>query len=242
MKNILLIIDPFLKQPSSDGFNVISNLHAQAMQEIGSVDSYIEVFFPSHPDGDATLNDYFMKLDSREKRVIGVISLGSYANITDNLDWVNTLAKDLKENVIEKSIPFLGICFSHQLFAWVYESTIDFVENRENIPGKKYNEFREISILHPRLKSIIGNIDSFISKAKHEQEVKKISGEYLEVACTSQHCKVEGLVHKEYPAFSIQSHPEEFHEKEGGWKFVKKFISYFILKSKENVGVYEASI
>ena len=40
MENILLIIDPFLKQPSSDGINVISNLHAKAMEEMGAIDSY----------------------------------------------------------------------------------------------------------------------------------------------------------------------------------------------------------
>lgn len=237
MKNILLVIDPFLKQPSSDGINVISNLHADVNCENQFVDSYIEVFFPSHPDGDFTLKDYFLKLEIRKKRVIGVISLGSYANITENLDWVNTFGKDLKEYVIEKNIPFLGICFSHQLFAWIYGATIDFVENRENIPGKKYNEFREISIVNPRIKSITRNMDNFISKAKHEQEVKNAPGDYLEVACTSRHCEIEGLVHKNYPAFSIQSHPEEFHIEQGGWKFIKDFISYFILKSRENTKI-----
>ncbi|MBK8394410.1 MAG: gamma-glutamyl-gamma-aminobutyrate hydrolase family protein [Leptospiraceae bacterium] len=235
MQNILLIIDPFLKQPSSDGINVISKLHFEVLQESKNLNSYIEVFFPSHPDTDKTLKDYFLHLDRNNKRIIGVISLGSYANITENYDWVVEFGKDLKEHVIEKNIPFLGICFSHQLFAWIYGATIDYVENRENIPGKKYNEFREISVLHPRIKSIIGNINSFISKSKHEQEVKSIVPEFLEVTCTSKNCKIEGLIHKSYPSFSIQSHPEEFHESRDGWKFVKNFISYFILNSEKRI-------
>ncbi len=229
MQNILLIIDPFLREPSNEAINVISELHAELQRKNNSMNSYIEVFFPSHSK--MTLKDYMQDTHARGKQVVGVFSLGSYANITENLEWVNLLGRDLKECIIEKNIPFLGICFSHQLFASLYGATVDFVPDRENIPGKKYNEFRKISILHPRIKLIQDNTNEFISKAKHEQEVKNIPEE-LELTCTSEHCKVEGLAHKKYPAFSIQSHPEEFHESRGGWDFVKKFISFFISETK----------
>lgn len=229
IQNIFLIIDPFLKQPSNDAINVISNLYAEIQKENNSVDSYLEVFFPSHSE--TSLKVYMDTLRMRGKQVIGVISLGSYTNVTENVEWVNFFGRDLKERVIEKNIPFLGICFSHQLFGWIYGANVDFVSNRENIPGGKYNEFREITIHHPRLKTITGNQNSFVSKAKHEQEVKHIPEE-LELTCTSEHCKIEGLVHKKYPAFSVQTHPEEFHESRGGWDFVKKFISHFVLTSK----------
>ena len=129
-----------------------------------------------------------------------------------------------------KNIPFLGICFSHQLFAWIYGARVDFVEERENLPEKKYNEFRKIKVLDSKLKSII-DTNEFISKAKHEQEVKNIPNEHLELTITSEHCKIEGLTHKIYPAFSIQTHPEEFHESKQGWIFMKKFIGYFISNS-----------
>jgi len=214
-----------MKEPSSEAMNVISYLHAKIQKEMNSVDSYIEVFFPSHSK--QTLKEYLKTIDEREKRLIGVISLGSYANVTENLEWVNILGDDLKNCVIEKNIPFLGICFSHQLFAWMYGATVDFVEEREKLPERKYNEFRKIEVLDSKLKSIIGT-NEFISKAKHEQEVKNIPNEHLELTSTSEHCKIEGLTHKIYPAFSVQTHPEEFHDSRQGWIFMKKFIGYFI--------------
>ena len=203
-------------------------MHSEVQREKNSIHSYIEVLFPSYSN--QTLKEYSKTITENNKRLIGVISLGSYANVTENLDWVNTLGQDLKNFVIEKNIPFLGICFSHQLFAWIYGARVDFVEERENLPEKKYNEFRKIKVLDPKLKSII-ETNEFISKAKHEQEVKNIPNEHLELTITSEHCKIEGLTHKIYPAFSIQTHPEEFHESKQGWIFMKKFIGYFISNS-----------
>ena len=230
IENILLIIDPFLREPANDGINVISELLAELKKE-KYFEIYPEVFFPSHTS--VTLKQYFELVNKREKRVIGVISLGSFANVTDNLEWVNLFGSDLKECVIEKGIPFLGICFSHQLFGWLYGANVDYVVNRENLPERKYNEFRRVTILHPRLKEILKEENSFISHAKHEQEVKNIPEE-LELTSTSEHCEIEGLVHKRYPAFSFQTHPEDFHESREGWNLISRFIGYFITETKKD--------
>ncbi|MBK6605285.1 MAG: gamma-glutamyl-gamma-aminobutyrate hydrolase family protein [Leptospiraceae bacterium] len=234
--NILLIIDPFLREPANDGINVISELLAEIQKE-KYFEVYTEVFFPSHSR--ETLRQYLESVTKRGKRVIGVISLGSYANVTDSLEWVNMFGRDLKECVIEKGIPFLGICFSHQLFGWLYGANVDYVANRENLPEKKYNEFRKVTVLNERLKSILGEANSFISHAKHEQEVKNIP-EDIELTCTSEHCEIEGLAHKVYPAFSFQTHPEDFHESREGWNLISRFIGFFIMVSvsppKSSVG------
>lgn len=228
--NILLIIDPFLREPANDGINVISELLAEIQKE-RHFDVYTEVFFPSHSSD--TLSQYLESVNKRGKRVIGVISLGSYANVTDNLEWVNIFGNDLKECVIEKGIPFLGICFSHQLFGWLYGANVDYVVDRENLPDKKYNEFRKVTESNERLKSILGEANSFISHAKHEQEVKNIPDE-LELTCTSEHCEIEGLAHKVYPAFSFQTHPEDFHESREGWNLISRFIGFFITETKKD--------
>ena len=222
MKNTILVIDPFLKEPAEFALNTLSRLLRVVHIENKISSSHLEFFFPL--SGKKSLRT-FLNNSELYKDLIGVISLGSYANITDDLEWVNELGGDLKELIIEKSIPFLGICFSHQLLAHIYNLKIDFVEGRDTLPNQKYNEFREITITHPRLKSIITN-NTFISMAKHEQEVKNCFSP-LEITCSSGNCSIEGLVHKEYPAFSFQSHPEEFHESEDGWKLLKSFILFF---------------
>ena len=228
--NILLIIDPFLREPANDGINVISELLAEIQKEKYFA-VYTEVFFPSHSS--ETLRQYLESVTKRNKRVIGVISLGSYANVTDKLEWVNVFGNDLKECIIKKGIPFLGICFSHQLFGWLYGAKVDYVVDRENLPEKKYNEFRKVTLLNERLKSILGEASSFISHAKHEQEVKNIP-EDLELTCTSEHCEIEGLAHKVYPAFSFQTHPEDFHESREGWNLISRFIGFFITETKKD--------
>ena len=222
MKNTILVIDPFLKEPAEFALNTLSRLLRVVHIENKISSSHLEFFFPL--SGKKSLRT-FLNNSELCKDLIGVISLGSYANITDDLEWVNELGGDLKELIIEKSIPFLGICFSHQLMAHIYNLKIDFVEGRDTLPNKKYNEFREITITHPRLKSII-TYDTFISMAKHEQDVKNCFSP-LEITCSSKNCSIEGLVHKEYPAFSFQSHPEEFHESEDGWKLLKSFLLFF---------------
>ena len=83
------------------------------------------------------------------------------------------------------------------------------------------------------LKSILGEANSFISHAKHEQEVKNIP-EDLELTCTSEHCEIEGLAHKVYPAFSFQTHPEDFHESREGWNLISRFIGFFITETKKD--------
>lgn len=223
MSRVLLIIDPFLKEPAFQAINLISKIHNEVIEKL-KIDSRIELFFPSHSS--KSLSDYISQIDVKD-RLIGVISLGSYANVGDNLDWVNEYGKDLKDKIIEKGIPFFGICFSHQLLAWVYGANVDYVQGRENLPDRKYNEFRQIKISHSKIEKIYKNKLTFISKAKHEQEVKSIPAE-LELGGSSINCNVEILIHKTLPAFSVQSHPEELHDSKDGYYLIQNVIEFFL--------------
>ena len=225
MNSTLLIIDPFQKEPARNAINVLSMLSNEVQNELNRESIILEFYFPL--SGKYSLRSFLNHRPFGEKKYMGVISLGSYANITENLEWVQELGKDIRECIIEKQIPFLGICFSHQLLAHIYGCDVQYVEDRESLPGKKYEEFRNIEICSERLREILPNQSSFISMAKHEQEVKNINKSIFEITCRSVKCEIEGLSHKFYPVFSFQSHLEESHESKDGWVLIKNFIKYF---------------
>jgi GMP synthase-like glutamine amidotransferase len=223
-KNIFLIIDPFLKYPAREALNTISYLYTKFIFELKTNPFYLEYFFPLHSE--LNLAQVLEEYENQNTKILGVISFGSYANITQQLEVVNKLGIDLKEKIIEKSIPFLGICFSHQLLAHIYGAKVDFIDSSTN-PPKRWEEFRKIFVVHDKIKQILQGSSSFISMASHEQEVKEFNTEIFELTCTSPQCKIEGLMHKYYPAFSFQSHPEYWHESKEGWEVLYKFMKYF---------------
>lgn len=55
----------------------------------------------------------------------GVVMTGSHAMVTDRLPWMERLAEWLRRLVAE-DIPFLGICFGHQLLAQSLGGRVDF--------------------------------------------------------------------------------------------------------------------
>jgi GMP synthase-like glutamine amidotransferase len=226
MNQIVLIIDPFLSEPATDAIHLISKIHFEILNSHSKFTSRIEFFFPSKEK--RTLREFLEKKNSENTRIISVISLGSYAHITENLEWVKNLGIDLKELIIEKNIPFLGICFSHQLFASLYGSKVDYIENREKLPEKKYNEFRKIYTEDPFLISLLNGKKEFISKAQQEQEVKDYNPEFLDCIAYSDSCKIEFLKHKTFPAFSIQSHPEKEHPSGDGFYLLKNLLNYML--------------
>lgn len=225
-KNIFLIIDPFLKQPASQALNTISALHTRLLSEKPRLVSHLEFFFPLYSD--IEFSELIERIDKEKKKIFGVISLGSYVNVTEGLEWVDKFGMELRTKIIEQSIPFLGICFSHQLLAYIYESDVGYLDELSNAPNNKWDEFREINVVHDKLRMILNGKNSFISKSRHEQEVKGYDQDVFDLICTSPQCYVEGLMHKKYPAFSLQSHPEEWHESGDGMEVLYSFMKYFL--------------
>lgn len=225
MSECIFVIDPFLREPASDALNNLNFLLSQAVKQIGTP-AHIEIFFPMQ--GKYSLREQFKYRNKKLGNIRGVVSLGSYSHITEKNTWVKELGDDLRDTVIEKGIPFFGICFSHQLFADIYGASVDFIDNRDTLPDKKYDEFREIRTTSQYPESFLGGKKRLLSKSRHEQEVKTIP-ENMDLIFTSEACPIEGLKHKEFPAFSVQSHPEEYHESLEGWNFVQSVLRFFLI-------------
>jgi GMP synthase-like glutamine amidotransferase len=229
MQKYILIIDPFKKSPAEFALNTLSRLLLEAQKEYGRFDTHLKFFFPAFSS--IPLSQFLESNHKINQQIIGTISLGSYHHVTEDISWLTDFSSDLKTNIIEQFIPFLGICFSHQLLAHIYDSKVDYIYDTFSDTKIKYDEFRVIDIVHPKLQEIQKGLKKFTSKARHEQEVRNFSNDFFELGCKSQSCGVEGLVHKAFPSFSIQSHPEEFHESKEGWDFLKNFFLYFLKNS-----------
>ena len=215
MLNYFLIIDPYLKTPSKNGIHSIQVLHSIVLKDTQEI-SDLQVFYPS-----ISKVSLFHFLQKRKvSNLLGVISLGSYAHIYENREWVTQLAKDLKAEIFTKRIPFLGICFSHQLCAHIYGETVDYADKTQT----GFDEFREIEIVHPKLQKLLPNSNKFIAKVRYKQEVKTLNSFDLEVSALSSSCKIEGLVHKKFPIFTFQSHIEEYHPTGLGWEIIQNFM------------------
>lgn len=202
----------------------------------------------------------------RDFRPAGVVSLGSFANVTDDPPWLRTFARDLQDGVFARHVPLLGICFTHQFVAAHFGETVDFVEGRDRLRERKWAKVRTVNVTHPKLCLLLARLGcsdylrgtradndfcyliratrdwtsahwtqvfaerrerlsatedrvrklltemcdtSFESWARHEQEVKSpLRGSMFDIAATSEECTVEGLVARESPIFTFQTHPE----------------------------------
>jgi GMP synthase (glutamine-hydrolysing) len=137
----------------------------------------------------------------------GLILLGSKANVTDDLPWIDILSCQILKLAFNQSVPTLGICFGHQLLSYLAGATVDECHTVTEVKTT-----RAVRCLHPRLAKML-DIQTqdlpriFLSTALHGQEVKNLPTGF-ELTCTSDFCKYEGFVHVDKPILTLQTHPE----------------------------------
>jgi GMP synthase-like glutamine amidotransferase len=272
-----VIIDPGMRQPENTTYNIVSNWVAdfRAIPEffIHSVQFVISHFCKTR------LRDVV-----QNEEVVGILSLGSFANITDHLDWVETLQGDLQPLLFEQGVPFLGVCFSHQLLAHMGNNPVGFLHKRHEVPNGKRVGFRTTQLNHPKFAALWATLDgsdlasgnrtdleyrevlkavrhwpiarwdllrdeknrdrltaaelrvqtflrenspdSYIARVAHEQEVLSLTNPEFRACAQSPECDIDALFHESLPLFSLQSHPETYHESGDGWRLIRNFI-YF---------------
>jgi GMP synthase-like glutamine amidotransferase len=57
----------------------------------------------------------------------------------------------LTQNVFETGIPFLGICFSHQMLGDMHNARVDFIDNRHELPTRRYQVPRGKQVTSPKM-------------------------------------------------------------------------------------------
>ena len=189
MKKPLCVIDCAIKEPCYDSFNRL-------------VERFQYPFLYHRTP--------YQGMDSLEKlpEAQGYIIFGSASSVNDRFEWQIRLAEFIRKK-LDKGIPVMGICFGHQLMADFFGGRVDYCDPNKN-PKDEKNTFlgnREIEILKTGF--IFEKGEKFKVFKVHSEEVKSISDELIHVG-TSNECLHEVLIHKSYPYFGLQGHPEAF--------------------------------
>jgi GMP synthase (glutamine-hydrolysing) len=106
--------------------------------------------------------------------------------------------------VREANLPFLGICFGHQLIGAAHGSQVADL-------GHNVREFKEVKLLgkDPLFDGLPGSIR--VSES-HRQALTRVPEGFRHLAesATSQ---VEAICHQKHPIYGVQFHPERSDEK-----------------------------
>ena len=129
----------------------------------------------------------------------------------------------LDKKILDLGIPILGICYGHQLIAYMVGGVVK--------PAEK----REFGITYATLKDNTGIFEGLNENQKvwmsHSDSVFSLPQEY-EVLAYTENTPVAAFRHKEKPIYGLQWHPEVIHT-ENGMKMLQNFI-FKICKCKPN--------
>lgn len=149
----IVVVDPAQVSPEVPAYNCIARTFGElARNHAGFSLHGLHFVVPR-------LSGCSLKATLREIDAAGVICLGSYANVTDANHWVEELKLELQECVFAPGLPFLGICFAHQLLAHAFGGRVDFIENRHVLPLRKHHAFRAAELTHPKLALLLCKLE-----------------------------------------------------------------------------------
>lgn len=137
-------------------------------------------------------------------------------------------APTLNKEIFNLGIPILGICYGHQLVAYLLGGKVSSGEKGE------YGR-RELSILKSKntpLEGLNKKIDVWMSH--RDQVIKLPSG--FEAIAKSPTCAIAAMIDRKRKIIGLQFHPEVEHTKDG-----KKIINYFLREICEARGNWKMS-
>ncbi len=145
---------------------------------------------------------------NRRLNVKGIILSGGPASVyAEN-------APKCRGDVLDMSIPVLGLCYGHQLIAHLSNGRVQ--------PGTK----REYGTALVVIDKPVGVLKGMDAREKvwmsHGDTVYSLPGEY-EVLAHTENCPVAAFRHKEKPVYGLQWHPEVVHT-EKGTEMLRNFL------------------
>ncbi len=123
-------------------------------------------------------------------------------------------ALKIDSGILDLSLPVLGLCYGHQLIAYIAGGLVK--------PAEK----KEFGIAYATIDKPAGVLRGLSSREKvwmsHSDTVYNLPNEYEALAHT-ENCPVAAFRHKKHPIYGMQWHPEVLHT-ENGDKMLKIFL------------------
>ncbi len=117
-------------------------------------------------------------------------------------------------DIFDLNIPILGLCYGHQLIAFLFGGRVEHAQKREY--GISY---AAIDSPHGLLKDLEGNQKVWMS---HGDTVYELPEEF-EILAHTKNCPIAAFRHGEKPIYGLQWHPEVIHT-ENGMQMLRNFI------------------
>ena len=178
---MIVVIDPARQTPELDAFNnmvrttgLAMSYHLPAMFGLGSLQA-------ENPDN-----------------IKAMVILGSASSVNERLPWQIELETWIRPH-LERGVPTLGICYGHQMLAFMYGGSVDYI-----YPDRHKH-------LGSRIVDMIATGPWAAAKGtlmvSHNEVVTQAPGD-MQVIASSPEVAIDGLAHKRLPIWSLQSHPE----------------------------------
>ena len=166
-------------------------------------------------------------------RIAGAIVLGSNSSVNLPCEHNSEFTAWVR-NFCQQQRPMLGICYGHQLLAYIFGGKIDFMHTDRT----KMSGLRTIDILADKRLGLSAQQQQIV--VSHNEIVTTIP-DCLEVFAHSPDLAYEGLRHRELPIWSMQAHIEATQDfldsqnidmtlpvkvKEQGFAVVAAFLAY----------------
>ncbi len=137
-----------------------------------------------------------VKILSRRYGLKGMIFSGGPASV-----YAKNAPKFCPE-ILRFGLPILGLCYGHQLIAYLSDGKVR--------PGSK----REYGITYVTIDEPVGVLKNLSRREKvwmsHGDTILSIPGDF-EVLAHSENCPIAAFRHKKKPVYGLQWHPEVIH-------------------------------